>query len=45
MDLGLFYPESQQRLFTDREYHLGLLELTRESVLSGAPTHRAILGP
>lgn len=45
MELTFFYPRSQQTLFTDREYHLGLLDLARESLLAGSTRHLAFLGP
>lgn len=35
MELTFFYPYSQQALFTDREYHLGLLDLTRSETRRG----------
>jgi hypothetical protein len=45
MELTFFYPPSQQMLFTDREYHLGLLDLARESLKAGSIRHLALLGP
>ncbi len=45
MDLTFFYPQSQQALFTDRDYHLGLLGLTRQALLAGRGQHLAFLGP
>jgi IclR helix-turn-helix domain len=45
MDLTFFYPRSQQALFTDREYYLSLLDLTRQALLAGRSQHLAILGP
>lgn len=45
MELTFFYPDSQQVLFTNREYHLGLLDLVRESLQAGTPRHLALLGP
>jgi len=45
MELTFFYPGSQQALFTNREYHLGLLDLARESLMAGTPRHLAFLGP
>lgn len=45
MELTFFYPHSQQVLFTNREHHLGLLDLTRESLMTGTPRHLAFLGP
>jgi hypothetical protein len=45
MDLTFFYPQNQQTLFTDREYHLGLLDLAWQSLMAGRPQHLAFLGP
>ncbi len=45
MDLTFFYPQSQQVLFTDRDYYLGLLDLTRQALLAGRSQHLAFLGP
>lgn len=45
MELIFFYPRSQQVLFTNREYHLGLLGLAQESLLAGPTRHLAFLGP
>lgn len=45
MELTFFYPRSQQTLFTDRDHHLGLLDLARESLLAGSIRHLAFLGP
>jgi hypothetical protein len=43
MELTFFYPRSQQALFTNREYYLGLLDLGRESLVGGSPHHLAFL--
>lgn len=45
MDLTFFYPRSQQALFTDRELHLGLLDVARQALQNGSPRHLAFLGP
>jgi hypothetical protein len=45
MDLTFFYPQSQQILFTDRDYYLSLLDLTRQALLAGRSQHLAFLGP
>ena len=45
MDLTYFYPQSQQALFTDREYYLSLLDLTRQALLAGHTQHLAFLSP
>lgn len=45
MDLTFFYPQSQQALFTDRDYYLGLLDLARQAVLADRAQHLAFLGP
>lgn len=45
MDLTFFYPQSQQALFTDRDYYLSLLDLTRQALLAGRSQHLAFLGP
>ena len=45
LDFAFFYPANQQQLFTNREQHLGQLELARESLLAGKPRHFAFLGP
>ena len=45
MALTFFYPGNQQVLFTNREFHLGLLDLARESLLAGQSRHLAFLGP
>ncbi|PKO20517.1 MAG: hypothetical protein CVU38_19715 [Chloroflexi bacterium HGW-Chloroflexi-1] len=45
MDLTFFYPQSQQALFTDRDYYLSLLDLARQALLAGRSQHLAFLGP
>lgn len=43
MDLTFFYPQSQQTLFTDRDYHLEPLDLTQQALLDGCGQHLAFL--
>jgi hypothetical protein len=42
--LDYIYPEEGQRFFTDREHHLGLLELSKTLLADGIRKHLALSG-
>ena len=42
--LDYLYPDDERTLFTDREYHLGLLEMCRTELRAGRRKHLALLG-
>jgi AAA+ ATPase superfamily predicted ATPase len=42
--LDYIYPEEEQRFFTDREYHLGLLALSKTLLAEGVRKHLALSG-
>ena len=42
--LNYLYPTDERTLFTDRQYHLGLLEMCRTELEAGRRKHLALIG-